>query len=286
MSYPLLRRGDQGPDVIRLQSLLNRVGAMLSPDGDFGAGTECGIKYAQDVAGQPQTGKAETALWQWLDNKPEPFPKLDTNGVAFIALEETGGLAYYEAHTIWPHWPGEASGITIGVGYDLRFQTATDLQNTWGAQLPAKTLTELSKDLGKRGSKKRAAELADLQIKVPFKAAWSVFIAKTLPRYYADTLSIYPSLDKLSPLCRSVLVSLVFNRGNALNGESRREMREIQALLDQAAQPGLDKTKRLAILAGVEDQLVSMKRLWNSGSGLIKRRQAEANLWRKGLSTT
>ena len=116
MSYPNLKRGDKGDDVFRLQCFLNKVGGMLNPDGDFGLATDVAVRYGQDYAKQPVTGIADSLLWTWLESNPEPFPQLDTNGVAFIALEETGGLAYYETYTQWPYFPGEASGITIGVG--------------------------------------------------------------------------------------------------------------------------------------------------------------------------
>lgn len=35
---------------------LNKVGTMLVTDGDFGRGTERGVCFAQDIAGQDQTG--------------------------------------------------------------------------------------------------------------------------------------------------------------------------------------------------------------------------------------
>ena len=60
-------------------------------------------------------------------------------------------------------------------------------------------------------------------------------------------------------------------------------MRAIRDILAEADDLGLHKRKRKMILADVEEQIVSMKRLWPVTSGLIKRRQAEANLWRKGL---
>ncbi len=60
-------------------------------------------------------------------------------------------------------------------------------------------------------------------------------------------------------------------------------MREIRDILAKADEPGLHKRKRKMILGDVEDQIISMKRLWDLGSGLCKRRQAEANLWRAGL---
>lgn len=280
---PYLKRGDKGQAVLSLQSELNKVGAMLVPDGDFGPATERGVRYAQDAAGQPANGAADPNLWKWLDRQPQPYGKLHTNGIAFIAKEETGGLHYYQMVTRWPHYPGHASGITIGVGYDLRFQSEGSFKSAWGPFLPAATLRELSRDIGQKGSRTRAQALQRSGIDVPFKAAWPVFVTATLPRFYQRTAGIYPSLDRLPDLCRSALVSLVFNRGAGLSGSRRRELREIRAILAAAEKDGLDKPRKKAILQGVEDRLLSMKRLWAPGSGLIQRRQAEANLWREGL---
>lgn len=283
MSFPILRRGDKGKEVILLQSYLNKVGAMLVTDGDFGRGTERGVLYAQDITQQPTTGVADTVLWNWLEPQPKPFQLLDTNGVAYIAKEETGGLSYYELVTRWPHYPGHSSGITIGVGYDLRFNSENDFKESWGGHLPNSHIEELLTDIGKKGSKSRTQDLKRMGIEIPFKAAWPVFIELTLPRFYSNTESIYPSLSRLPDLCRSVLVSIVFNRGNSLSGSRRREMKEIQNILDEADNENLSKEQVKQVLNGVEDQILSMKRLWAPGSGLIKRRQAEANLWRSGL---
>jgi len=279
----LLQRGATGEAVVTLQSLMNRAGTMLIPDGDFGPGTERAVTHCQGWAGQPQLGVVDDALWTWLEALPEPFPPLPTEGVAFIAREETGGLAFYQDHTRWPHYPGEASGITIGLGYDLRMNTLADFKRDWVSVLPPSVFKVLALDIGKAGTKKRAKALKEVGIDIPFNLAWQVFTATTLPRYYDLTKSIYPSLDQLPPLCRAVLVSLVFNRGASLRGETRREMKAIQTLLSQADKALPDQQRWQAILVGVEDEIVAMKRLWSSGSGLVKRRQAEANLWRRGL---
>lgn len=283
MGFPELCRGDTGETVKLLQLFLNRLGAMLIADGDFGRATERGVRYVQDIAEQPSTGTADESLWAWVDSKPEPYPLLATNGVAFIALEETGGLDYYHAVSRWPHFPGVKSGLTIGVGYDLRYNSEEDFRKLWGDYLTNDILDELSKDIGRPGSKKRVRELRRIGVEIPFKAAWPVFIEKTLPLFYSYTEAIYPSLATLPDLCRSVLVSLVYNRGNSLRGSSRREMREIRDILLKAEEFGLHKRKRKMILADVEDQIVSMKRLWGMDTGLHKRRQAEANIWRAGL---
>jgi hypothetical protein len=111
----------------------------------------------------------------------------------------------------------------------------------------------------------------------------AVFVETTLPRFYDETIAIYASLDRLPGLCRSVLVSIVFNRGNDLGRDRRKEMRAIQTILTRADEAGPNKAQIKLVLAEVEDQIVSMKRLWDPSSGLFKRRQAEANSWRKGL---
>ena len=283
MTYPELNRGDEGRNVVLLQTQLNKVGTMLTADGDFGGGTERAVRYAQQLANLPVNGTADDPLWEWLEDQPVPFNSLDTNGVAFIALEETGGLRYYNQVTRWPHYPGVASGVTIGVGYDLRFNSEADFRALWGPHLPNNVIDELSKDIGEKGTQKRVKELKQMGIEVPFSAAWPVFVQKTLPIFYSKTESIYPSLPRLPDLCRSVLVSLVFNRGSSLNGPSRSEMRAIRDILAEADSEDINKPKKKMMLADVEDELVSMKRLWGLLSGLAKRRQSEANLWRLGL---
>jgi hypothetical protein len=285
MGYPDLCRGSSGEEVKTLQLFLNRAGAMLQVDGDFGRATEVGVRYVQDIANMPLTGSVNSTLWKWVEKLPDPFPPLATNGVAFIAHEETGGLDYYEAITRWPHYPGESSGITIGVGFDLRFNSEGEFRSLWSDHLPAGVMGELSKDIGKRGTKKRSDELRRMGIFVPFKSAWPVFIKKTLPQFYSKTESIYPSLGELPEMCRAVLVSIVYNRGTDLTGDRRREMREIRDLLAKAQGSGLDRQKKKEILQGVEDSIVSMKRLWGPSSGLYVRRQSEANLWRSGLDS-
>lgn len=280
----LLERGDSGEPVRLLQGRMNRAGAMLAIDGDFGPATEKGVRYCQECAGQQPTGRADQGLWGWLKALPEPFPKLDTNGIAFVAREESGGLVYYQEVTRWPHFPGYASGITIGLGFDLRHASAEEFRASWEQHLSEKALDLLLEDVGKAGSKKRAKALRDAGIEIPFSSAWTVFIDRTLPDYYQRTLKIYPSLEALSPVCRVVLVSLVFNRGTSLSGDRRREMKEIQRLLEEAARLMPDRKQARGLLAAVEDQILSMKRLWEPDSGLVKRRQAEANLWREGLA--
>lgn len=280
-----LQRGSKGFEVVKLQQQLNRVGAMLVCDGDFGGGTERAVRYAQDMAELTTDGICNQVLQHWLDSQPEPYQELTTEGVAMIAREETGGLAYYHAVCRFPHYPGYSSGITIGVGYDLHFASESSFRELWQPYMAVGAVNELANDIGKRGTKSRAAELRNKGIEVPFKAAWPVFVEQLMPQYFSLTKSVFPQLSRLPKSCRAVLVSLVFNRGASLEGDRRKEMRAIRDKLASAfsATAGNDLAAQRQLLMSIEDDIVSMQRLWGSDSGLYRRRQVEANMWRNGL---
>jgi len=255
-----------------LQALLNKVGGLLKVDGQTGRNTRRAIADARALAGLPPGEEADRELIAFLMAAPDPSPDLPTEGVTFIAREEVGGRDFYEAHTTMPHWPEGASGITIGVGYDLRFSEDI-FEEDWGDKLPPAVLAELRPHLGAQGSRVEADALS--HIRVPWTTAWQVFIKRSLPLQVERTRGTYPTLDRLPGLCRSVLVSLVFNRGTRLTDspgkDTRREMRQIRTVLDE------DRPE------GVAEQLLSMQRLWPNVRGLRDRRAREAELWRKGL---
>ncbi len=280
----ILSRGDKGPAVEKLQKNLNKVGAMLEVDSDYGVATERGVKHGQSTAGFPITGKVNQQLLDWVEAQQDPFPQLANEGVAFLAREETGGLAYYDLVAKAPHYPGESSGITIGVGFDLRYQSRDTFETNWSAYLTSSVINELIYDIGRRGTKKRVAELKSMGIEIPFTIAWNVFLNHTLPNYYDLTQTIYPSLPDLPMLCSSALVSLVYNRGASLSGSRRKEMKSIQSILEKASDGSLNNSERKQILLDIENEFVQMRRLWPLNTGLGKRRQEEANLWRRGLA--
>ncbi len=268
-SHANLQRGAKGAEVEYLQELLNRGGALLGTDGDFGGGTEGAVKEAQETADLPVTGIVDAATWSALEALPEPSPVIPTEAVTFIVHEEVGGRKYYDRHVAIPHFPGEASGVTIGVGYDLRFQEPADFEADWAGILTPQAMDSLRPHLGKKGSAAAVAALADLRI--PFPAAWQVFIKHALPRAVTQTESCFGKLAPLPPLCRGALASLVYNRGTKLSGDSRREMKAIH---DHIAAGRLDQ---------VAAEFTAMKRLWPGSEGLRKRRDKEAEMWAKGM---
>ena len=63
---PLLVRGNKGVDVERLQRLLNKRGAALTPDADFGGRTETAVKAFQRKRGLVVDGRVGPQTWACL----------------------------------------------------------------------------------------------------------------------------------------------------------------------------------------------------------------------------
>jgi hypothetical protein len=275
MPDPVLRRSDKGPEVIEAQGLLNRNGAILDPDGDFGGGTDVAVRELQAAAGLPVTGVIDAATWGRLRELPEPCADLPTRVVSFIAREEVGGRGFYDAQCARPTWPGGASGVTIGVGYDLGYQSG--FAADWSDLLTPTQMADLRPWLGRKGEVAKPGPAQLTTITIPWHAAWTAFIRRTLPQEIAATRATFTGPAALPPLCFGVLVSLVYNRGTGMSDTaghpgSRKEMRDI----------------RDAIAAGrmtdVPAALRAMKRLWPESQGLRDRREREAKLFEEGLA--
>ena len=266
-ALPLLTEGASGSGVVLAQSLLNRDGALLDLDGAFGPGTDAAVRACQARHGLDADGSIGARTWALLDGLPEPCPGVHTRAVTFIVQQEVGSQAAYDALYTRPAWPGGQSGITIGIGYDLRF--AADLIGDWGPYLSANDLDALGLWRGEAGSAAGAAALH--AIVVPWDAAWSVFATRTLPATLRATHRAFPGLDRLPLLSAGALVSLVYNRGPATSGPNREQMGQIRDAVQRgepSAVPGL---------------LRAMTRLWPDSPALRTRRQQEADLFAEGL---
>jgi GH24 family phage-related lysozyme (muramidase) len=165
-------------------------------------------------------------------------------------------------------WPGGSSGITIGVGYDLGFVTEDQFEEDWSPFLGSDEIDRLKDVIGLAGDKaaERASEFGD--IKIQRADAEQVFKERTLPLYSQKTENAFPGVDQLPAAVQGALVSLVFNRGPGMSGDSRQEMRAVR---DSVANGDLQE---------IADQIRAMKRLWEGKGldGLLKRRDAEADL--------
>ena len=271
----VLRLRDKGPDVTEAQGLLNRNGAILDSDGDFGGGTEDAVREFQGAVGVPVTGAIDASTWQRLRSLPEPSPDIPTRAVAFIGREEVGGQRFYDTQCARPTWPGGASGVTIGVGYDLGYQGAFDAD--WSDLLTSAQMSALRPWLGMKGNAAAAAPTQLTGITIPWHAAWTAFIRRTLPQEVSATRRAFTRCEEMPRLCFGVLVSLVYNRGTSMVDtpgfpDSRREMREIR---DGVASGRIND---------IPAAFRSMKRLWPEGNGLRDRREREAKLFEEGLA--
>ena len=199
-----------------------------------------------------------------------------------LEFEVGGGENYYNKFLKNPTWPGEQSGVTIGVGYDIGYVNKTEFANDW-KDLPQKDFDRLYKVVGTKGyqAKELAKRLKDIVI--PWELGLKVFMNKTVKKFYDLTQKTFPNFDKLPEDAKGGLVSLVFNRGAALEGDRRREMKAIRDIM---ARVGNFDEKTLAQIA---DQIRRMKRIWIGGSiekGMSRRRDAEAKLIETALANS
>ncbi len=186
-----------------------------------------------------------------------------------LEFEVGGGEVYYNRFLRSPTWPGEASGVTIGVGYDLGYNTQTTIRNDWSAHLEGEVIDRLITCAGKKGIQARDALPSVRDIRVPWLAAFAVFQEVTISKFWQATKRAFPGVGEVHPNCQGGLLSLVFNRGESMQGDRRREMRAIRDLM-----PAKDYIE-------IASQIRLMKRLWLGTSierGMSRRRDAEADL--------
>ena len=165
-------------------------------------------------------------------------------------------------------WPGASSGITLGYGYDLGHVTPEQFERDWGACFTPEQKARLRGAIGKTGAAAAALapQLADIKCNRADSAR--VLSEVSIPDYLERTRAAFPGLEALPPDAQGALVSLVYNRGPGMTGDSRREMRTIRALVPLGDLPGIARALR------------EMKRLWEGKglAGLLRRRDAEASL--------
>jgi CRISPR/Cas system-associated exonuclease Cas4 (RecB family) len=178
-----------------------------------------------------------------------------------------GGRSVYEKRYQKPYLTAEDKGVNIGISYDLGSVTEKQFFSDWDG-LNLNFLHALRKVVGIKGEAVKPMLRGEiLQVRIPYNFAYDVFVTKSLPKYYKMTKAIYPEIDSLNEDTRGALVSMVYNRGNKIEGDTRKEMR---AIVDLVAKQDYE---------GIADQIERSKRLWeNSLDGLVKRREEEADL--------
>lgn len=227
--------------------------------------------------------------------KPESTPLtrpwsdvISQRGREFCIRWETGGKAYYEGVIKRrPVWPGFASGVTIGCGYDLGYHTLAQVRADWGGRIGAADLSRLEAAVGLKAvdpdratkvAKARAFVAAFADIRVEWDVAIAQFDTSKMPALVAELYGALDNLDRLHPHARAALLSLTFNRGSGGYRSSKDRFREMRAIAQAMTQGTPDA------FAGIPALLRSMRRIWGEGSSLSKRRSEEAELFEAGLA--
>ena len=194
--------------------------------------------------------------------------------IDFIVMEDVTSKNLYNLKYQHPEWPGGASGVTIGIGYDCGYSTPTTIQGDWGNKLPMAMVAALEAVAGMHGTpaSSHAHELRNV-VTVPWADAMAVFLDRDMPKWEATVIKALPNTDKLAPDSFGALVSLAYNRGPSFSTPGDR-YREMRAIRDHMAQVQFSK---------IPDEFRSMRRLWPNVVGLRNRRDHEAALFEKGL---
>lgn len=228
----------------------------LEPDGIIGANTLTAIEARLFV-------EAQTAVL--------PFDlKVSKKGLKQLVTHEISSEAYYRRALNSPTFPGGYSGVTIGIGYDLGYNSPAQVRRDWQGQISDLSLEKLLVVVGLKGDAAKMALKGVKSVKIDLSAAEQVFYQATLPRYASLTRKAYPGVELLFADAQAGLLSLIFNRGTSMSGSRRQEMKAIQSLVT-------DKD-----YVGIANAITAMKRLWEGKGldGLLKRREDEADLVR------
>lgn len=227
--------------------------------------------------------EAETGLLE--ASKPaHPVPDLTDDEVRVLVSAEAcvkviefevTSEAVYRRKYERPILPGVASGITIGIGYDLGHNRKPQVQHDLDGIASVPDIEALTAVCSLKGASARPhLEPLRQRIRVPWESAIEIYRRATVPRFGRSVLQVFPNAVEIKGHCFGALMSLIYNRGTSLEGERRREMKKIRDLM---------KERRWQEIPA---QFRSMKRLWQDdpqAAGIVKRREAEALLFERGL---
>jgi hypothetical protein len=186
-----------------------------------------------------------------------------------LEYEVGGGKSYYDKFLSKFTWPTGASGPTIAIGIDCAYYTKEELQKIFNF-LPQNQIELIQGSVGKTGEKGREYTriLRNAGITVDWEKALDIFYSITWPKFTKLTNKTFLGATELKEDAYGAIVSIVFNRGTSLNGQSRLEMRNIRDLISSKNYKEIAREVR------------KMKRLWIGKclDGLIERRETEAKL--------
>jgi peptidoglycan hydrolase-like protein with peptidoglycan-binding domain len=241
------------PIQVRLRRIQTALG--VTADGVLGPETLSALEAKLDIAPKSTTWSLECSR-RSLDE---------------IVRFEVSSASFYERTLQRPTWPGEHSGVTIGIGYDLGVTSRKQAVADWEPHLNDSDLNLLLVAQGVTGESASQLAKSLSSIVIPFSTACTVFYQSTLPLFARRTRDTYPGTQSLPADAQGMLLSLIYNRGIRLSGTSRTEMAAIKPLVHGG----------VANLSEIAEQIESMTRLWPKSKGLRARRLREAAIIRE-----
>lgn len=291
-----LRKGDRGPEVGQLQEKLIAVGYRLTADAHFWNNTDTSLRAFQRKKGLIPDGIAGPNTLKALSNTDKPESASTSsplyNGLmavlgapvmqaavlakyfmpvsqasrptAQLHISKNGSLFIYtlEAQknvSNFLHWPGGASGVTLGPGYDMKERTQTAiLSGMLAIGVDNTTARKIAEGAGLQGA--AAREFAKNNHP----------LVKLTPTQELQLLgNIVPKYEKI--VRNALKVDLV--------------QHEFDALVSFAYNPGgrFSTVARLINQGKVSDAMKTIKLANKSGgvvmAGLVKRREHEVALY-------
>jgi len=231
--------------------------------------------------------RADREAQQWLSEQrvletaqpsgPPSTSKISDTAFNLIVEFEVSNQQIYSAKYRKPTWPRGASGVTIGIGYDVGYTTVAELHADFDGAIPVPMVKALEAAVRVTGDPAAAlARQLGGDVDVPWEAAITVHRTKVMPRWIGLTERSLPNTAALNADSLGALVSLIYNRGASFNnsGDRYSEMRAIKAHMAASN------------FTAIPGDIRSMKRLWPTVPGLQKRREREARLFESGLAIT
>jgi hypothetical protein len=187
-----------------------------------------------------------------------------------VMTHETGGYDYYRKFCERPENPGFSSGVTIGVGYDLKFHTPAQIRKDWAGVVTPEEMDALCSVAGKPGSVVGAIKY---KVRITWEEAQTVFKRTTVPEWSRNTAVAYRISNpiQLHPHLNGALWGNSFNRGTAMEGSRCTEKRQIRDAIANS---------QWRSIPGLFD---AQARLWPGHAGLTRRRHDEGDLAREAL---
>jgi len=201
--------------------------------------------------------------------------EISNMSIDMIVGFEVSSPSYYQDNYTHFDWPGEASGPTVGIGYDLGYVTLGECRADWSPWVTPTEVAILISAIGLTGERAHqwVQDHRD-EVTISYPQAVHEFIREEVPKWEARCRAALENFDLLSPDSAGALVSLAYNRGVGGFHSSLPRYAEMRKITDLMA---------AAQYALIPTEIAAMARLWPNETGLQVRRRQEAALFAKGV---